>query len=43
MFSLATIPDAKKAFEASKAINDNPAVKANLGAVALTGRRSENC
>jgi tetratricopeptide (TPR) repeat protein len=32
---LGNYPEAKKAFEASKAINDNPSVKANLGAVAL--------
>jgi hypothetical protein len=32
---LGNIPDAKKELEASKALNDNPAVKANLGAVAL--------
>jgi len=32
---LGNYPEARKAFEASKAINDNPTVKANLGAVAL--------
>jgi tetratricopeptide (TPR) repeat protein len=32
---LGNIPEAKKQFEAAKAINDNPSVKANLGAVAL--------
>ncbi len=33
---LGNIPEAKKSFDAAKAINSNPAVNANLGAVALT-------